>query len=136
VSDLDDQYENLLEAVRAIGTPEAARVVRKEPSRTKADADYICPTTREIEEVLQELLALGEIKAPHGFACPSGASKQKALEALESVDPYGRVSERATLLRLLRAKKATVPDGATTADLVRIAMKAGCFGQENKKRET
>jgi len=135
MNDLDDQYDSLLDAVRGIGKP-VPEPKRKGPTASKADVEYVSPTAREIEALYAELVALGEIDPPRGFVFPGGASKKKLLEALEDVDPHDRIAERATLLRLLRAKKTKVPDGAATADLVQLAMASGCFGRVNKKRVT
>jgi hypothetical protein len=122
----------------AKGLPQA-QAKRQAEGRSKADDDYVKPQRQEIARGLTDLIDLGEIVVPKGAAIPPKLSKlgRPALVALaESLDPYDKVSERATLLRLLKTKKVKVPNQCPTHELVWLAMQSGCFGRENKRRTT
>jgi hypothetical protein len=104
---------------------------------TKADMDYVVPTSKEIEACVGDLAALGVLNLPRNYDFPYGGTKKALVAALEEIDPRGLVAERATLFRLLKAKGIKVdPTSSTTSELVHLAMVAGCFGRANKKRVT
>lgn len=114
----------------------AKEISKREAKNTlPADRDYVVPTTAEIHREYEELVAIGEIVVPRHFDWPDRkAPKKKLMAAVAIVDPDSKIAERATLRRLLKAKKVSVHDDCPTADMVQMAMKSGALGRENKAR--
>jgi hypothetical protein len=129
----DNDLLSLLDLARNLPKAEAKS---KRVGRGKADQDYVKPRTAEVAQEFSDLLALGEITLPKGAEVPAKLSRLKrpALLALvEPADPYEKVAERATLKRLLKAKKVPVPDQCPTHELVWLVMQAGAFGRGNRR---
>ena len=125
----------LLELARQLPAAQA-KVKATRPGRTKADDDYVKPLTAELARELGEVVSLEEIELPRGKPLPPSLGKLKRPEILAlaaDLDPVDRVAERATLKRLLRARKVSIPGLCPTADLVWLAMTSGAFGKANRR---
>ena len=119
----------LLDIAKELGR-EQRKVVER--SLTKADQDFVAPTSREIAVEYEELVAMGELVPPRNFVLDPNLPKKALVAAMDEVDPTGKIAERATLRRLLRAKKINIPVKTPTHTLVHMAMTSGCFGKQSK----
>jgi len=131
-----DDYNPLLEIAQSLQKPGTRKKPRQSIRGTtiKADSDYVAPTVKEIQRELKALIDLKELDSRQHFQYPKGSGKKEWMAVLENVDPANKVAERATLRRLLRAKKIQVPDDTSTIKLVQKVMASGAFGRKNKDR--
>lgn len=115
------------------------KVQAEREGRSKVDADYVKPQRQEIARALADMLALGEITVPKWITVPDELAQQDRsvlVSLAEDLDPDNKVAERATLHRLLKARKVHLPDPCPTTELVWRAMTSGAFGKNNRRTDT